>query len=87
MVRLKKSDFNAGSPYSCWLKEEIIGEIANYKNGFKNRGLVEKYNIRIFDGMDHVIMDHIGKLDDYPEPLRRMAVDIIRAELDPAFER
>lgn len=86
MMRLQKSDFNAGSPYSSWLKEEIIGEISDYRNGFENRGLIEKYNVDLFDGIEFVIMDKVGKLDDYPEPMRNMAIKIIKTELDPTFE-
>ena len=86
VVKLKKSDFNAGSPYSCWLKEEIIGEISDYENGFEKRGLVKKHNIKLFDGMDSYIMENISKFDDYPDELKAMAADIIRAELDPTFK-
>lgn len=87
MVKLTKSSFDAGSPYSMWLKEEIIGEIANYKSGqWEHRGLIEKYNINIFDGIDDMILHEVKKIDDYPEPLKNMAVEIIRIELDPTFK-
>ena len=32
-------------------------------------------------------MNVVKGLDDYPEGLREVAVDIIRAELDPTFEK
>ncbi len=86
VVKLKKSDFNAGSPYSSWLKEEIIGEISDYKNGMKNRGLVKKHHVKLFDGIESAIMNCIQKFDDYPEDIRNMATDIIRMELDKTFE-
>lgn len=85
MVKLKKTDFNAGSPYSSWLKEEIIGEIAEHENGRKGRGLIKKHNVEIFDGIEFAIMDEVGKLDDYPEAIRNMAIEIIQTELDPNF--
>lgn len=87
MVKLKKSDFNAGSPYSSWLKEKIIGEIADYQSDhWEDNGLIEKYNVDLFDGIEDIIMGEVKKLDDYPEPMRNMAIEIIRTELDPNFE-
>jgi hypothetical protein len=86
MVKIKKKDFNAGSPYSSWLKEEIIGEIADHKNGHKGRGLIKKYNVRIFDGIENVILNRVGCLDDYTPELRKMAIEIIQTELDPTFK-
>lgn len=86
MVKLKKSDFNAGSPYSSWLKEEIIGEIADYQSDhWEDRGLIDKYHVDVFDGIELMIMDEVRKLDDYPEPMRNMAIEIIQTELDPKF--
>lgn len=86
MTKIDKSCFNAGSPYSCWLKEEVTGEIGNYRYGLKNRGLVKKHNIKLFDGIEDYIMENVGKFDDYPDELKAMAIDIIRAELDPTFK-
>ena len=86
VIKLSKSDFSAGSPYSSWLKEEIIGEISDHKNGMKNRGLVKKHQVELFDGIESVIMNNVKKFDDYPENIRNMAVDIIQMELDETFE-
>lgn len=33
--KLKKENFNAGSPYSSWLKEEVAGEIGAHLDGEK----------------------------------------------------
>lgn len=30
--RLTKADFNAGSPYSCWLREKMLGEMYDKRN-------------------------------------------------------
>jgi hypothetical protein len=83
---LKKDNFNAGSPFSCWLKEELSGEIGNYLSGLENRGLVKKYKIDVDDETEEIIMK-IKKLDDLPNDLKKVAVDIIRMELDEDFER
>lgn len=85
--KLNKADFNAGSPYSSWLKEKIIGEIYANKNGAKNRGLAKKYNVVFFDGIDMAIMNNIKTFDDYPENIRNMATEIIQLELDETFEK
>ncbi len=88
-LRLTKKDFNAGSPYSSWLKEEMIGEVGNRLCGFKDRGLATKHRLRVnkrnVDKFIDIIM-HTRKLDDYPYRLRRIAVDIIRMELDTHFK-
>ena len=73
MIKLKKANFEAGSPYSMWLKEEIIGEIGDYMNGRENRGLVKKYNVDVFEGMDNIILSDVKKFDDYPEPIQMAA--------------
>lgn len=86
VTKLKKSDFNAGSPHCSWLKEEIIGEIADYKNKRKTRGLIKKYGVELFEGIEFAIMNEVASLDDYPAAMRAMAVEIIRAELDPTFK-
>ncbi len=87
--RLKKKDFNAGTPFSSWLKEEMIGEIGNNLCGFKDRGLAKKYRLNVnkrnVDKLIDIIM-HTGKLDDYPYRMKRIAVDVIRMELDPYFK-
>ena len=85
-MKLKKEDFNAGSPYSCWLKEELVGEILGHIHNLKNRGLVKKHKIYVDDTAEDVIMN-IRKLDDLPDDLRNIAVDIIRIELDNDFEK
>lgn len=38
---MKTEDFNSGSPYSSWIKEQLIGEIADYQNGLGGQ-LVKK---------------------------------------------
>lgn len=83
-MRLSKKDFSAGSPYSCWLKEEVIGEISAHLHGMKNRGLVKKYNIHVDDETEYVIMN-VSKFDDLPNDIQLVAADIIRMELDKTF--
>lgn len=85
-MRLNKSDFNAGMPYSSWLKEELYGEVFNSLAGFKTRGLAEKYKVPANEETENRIMS-AKKLDDLPERLRKIAVDIIRDELDKDFEK
>lgn len=82
---MKTEDFNAGTPYSSWLKEQLIGEVADYQNDLGGR-LVKKYDVKVNDTTEETIMN-IEKLDDLPDDLRQMAVDIIRSELDPDFEK
>ena len=84
-VKMNKEDFNAGSPYSSWLKEELVGEVTGHLHGIKNRGLVKKYKIYVDDETEKVIMG-IKKLDDLPDDLKKIAVDIIRTELDKSFK-
>ena len=86
VIKLHKADFDAGSPYSCWLKEEVTGEIGNYMGGMKNRGLVKKYGIPVFEGIEDFIMDKVTVFDDYPDALKAMAIEIIQTELDPSFK-
>lgn len=81
-LKLKNRNFNAGSPYSCWLREQMYGEMHDKHN----RGLVKKYGIRVTDETDRIIMS-VRELDDYPKRLRKVAVEIIRAELDENFEK
>ena len=83
-MKMKKEDFNAGSPYSSWLKEELIGEISGHLHGLKNRGLIKKYRVYVDDTTENIIMN-IKKLDDLPNDLKKVAVDIIRIELDKTF--
>lgn len=83
-MKIKKEDFNAGTPYSSWLKEELMGEVYNAQMGFSNRGLVKKYRIYVDDDTESVIMG-IKKIDDLPDDLKLVAVDIIKAELDGNF--
>ena len=51
----------------------------------KNRGLIKKYKIYVDDETENVIMG-ITKLDDLPDDLKKVAVDIIRMELDENFK-
>ena len=83
-MKMKKEDFNAGSPYSSWLKEELVGEITGHLHGLKNRGLVKKYKVYVDDDTEKIIMG-IRKLDDLPHDLKKIAVEIIRMELDKKF--
>ena len=83
-MKLKKENFNAGSPYSSWLKEQLVGEVSDQLNGFENRGLIKKYRIYVDDSTIDEIMK-IKKLDDLPDDLKKVAVDIIRSELDNEF--
>lgn len=83
-MKLKKENFNAGSPYSSWLKEQLVGEVSDHLNGFENRGLIKKYRIYVDDSTIDEIMK-IKKLDDMPDDLKKVAVDIIRSELDKGF--
>lgn len=83
-MKLKKEYFNAGSPYSSWLKEQLVGEVSDQLNGFENRGLIKKYRIYVDDFTIDEIMK-IKKLDDLPDDLKKVAVDIIRSELDRGF--
>ena len=82
---LRKEDFNAGTPYSSWLKEELIGEIDGYLHHMDNRGLVKKHRVRVDDKTEDKIM-YIKKLDDLSYGLKEIAVDIIRMELDKNFK-
>ena len=83
-MKMKKEDFNAGSPYSCWLKEELVGEVSAHIHNFENRGLVKKHKVYVDDTTEEIIMN-IRKLDDLPDGLKRIAVDIIKIELDKNF--
>ena len=85
-MKLSKVDFNAGSPYSCWLKEKMTGEVGAYLYGFENRGLIKKHKIYV-DNITNDIIMNAKKFDDFPEGLQKVAVDIIRAELDKTFEK
>lgn len=84
-MKLKKEHFNAGSPYSCWLKEELVGEVSGHLHGLKNRGLVKKHKIYVDDSTENIIMG-IKKFDDLPDDLKKIAADIIRMELDKNFK-
>lgn len=84
-MKMKKEDFNAGSPYSSWLKEELVGEVTGHLHGLKNRGLVKKYKVYVDDDETENIIMGIRKLDDLPDDLKKIAVDIIRMELDENF--
>ena len=81
---MKKDDFNAGSPFSSWLKEELVGEVSAHLYGFENRGLVKKHKVYVDDDTEGIIMN-ITKLDDLPDGLKKIAVDIIKMELDKNF--
>lgn len=83
-MNMKKEDFNAGSPYSCWLKEELVGEVSAHLHGFESRGLIKKHRGYVDADTESIIMS-ISKLDDLPDDLKKVAVDIIRAELDEDF--
>lgn len=82
-MKLTKKHFDPG-PFSCWLREELLGEIFPARN--EARGIVKKLGVKVYDSDDDIIMNFHG-LDDLPDRLRRVAVEIIRAELDPDFEK
>ena len=84
VMKMKKEDFNAGSPYSSWSKKEFVGEVTLHLHGLKNRSLVKKYKVYVDDETENIIMG-IRKLDDLPDDLKKIAVDIIRMELDENF--
>lgn len=84
--RLTKQDFDAGKPFSCWLREEMSAEICAHIFGGENRGLIKKHGAHVDESTEHFVTENVGSLDDYPAELRAVAVDIIRAELDPTFE-
>lgn len=84
-MKMQKKDFDAGSPYSSWLKEELVGEVMGHLHGMKNRGLVKKYKVYVDDETEDIIMS-IRKLDDLPDDLKKIAVDIIKIELDSNFK-
>lgn len=83
-MKMHKEDFNAGSPYSSWLKEELLGEVYNSSMGFKSRGLAEKHGYHADEETESVIMG-IQKIDDLPDILKKIAEDIIRMELDENY--
>ena len=84
-IKLTKEHFNAGSPYSCWLREMLLGEVLAHLHGLKNRGLVKKHKAYVDNTTENLIMNHMRKLDDLPDDLKKVAVDIIRTELDEDF--
>ena len=84
-MKMQKKDFDAGSPYSSWLKEELVGEVMGHLHGMKSRGLVKKYKVYVDDETEDIIMS-IRKLDDLPDDLKKIAVDIIKIELDSSFK-
>lgn len=86
MEKLKKEHFNAGSPYSEWLKEEMCGEISATIHGMDNLGLVDKLNVKIDNETTDYIMTCISKFDDYPPDLKKLAIEIIKLKLDENFE-
>lgn len=86
-MKLTKSDFNAGSPDSCWLREEVCAEIDSHLYGVDGRGLIKKHQVYVDEDTKSFVMDMVKSLDDYPSGLRMVAVDIIREELDPTFEK
>ncbi len=83
-MKMNKEDFNAGTPFSSWLKEELIGEIHGHLHGMKNRGLVDKYKAHVDDHTEKTIMT-ARKYDDLPTDLKKIAADIIKTELDEDF--
>lgn len=85
LIRLSKEDFNAGSAFSCWLKEELVGEISNHLAGYKGRGLIKKHNVRVDNKTIEFIMS-ITKFDDLYGGLKQIAIEIIKMELDKDFK-
>lgn len=83
-MKLSKENFNAGSPFSCWLKEVLRNEVVGHIRGSKPSGLIKKYKVYVDEDTENIVMG-IGKLDDLPEGLRQIAIDLIRQEFDPDF--
>jgi hypothetical protein len=83
---LTKEFFEPGSPYSCWLREQLYGEGTNGSFGGKTHGLFKKHNVQNYsdDNLREITMNFRG-LDGLPEDLRKVAVDIIKLELDENF--
>lgn len=86
-MRVRKSDFDAGSPYSCWLREEVCAEINEHLHNGGGNGLIKKHKAYVDEDSEYIVMNLIKSLDDYPEDLRKVAIDIIRDKLDPTFEK
>lgn len=85
MKRLSKKNFDAGSHFSCWLREEMSGEIDAHLHGLPNRGLIKKYKVYVDEETSYFVMNKVRCLDDYPDDLKKVAVDIIGQELDENF--
>ena len=89
-VHLTSKNFRAGSPYSCWLRECLYGELMDTYDKSPNRGLFRKYHVKVnksnVEDLHYIIMD-VRCMDELPSGLRKVAADIIRMELDPGFER
>lgn len=83
-MKLRKEDFNAGSPYSSWLKEELTGAIQDYPENYQGRNLVRKHHVRVTKNTEWDIMC-ARKLDDLPKEIKSMAIEIIRRDLDSSF--
>lgn len=86
-MKMKKSDFDVGSPYSCWLREEVCAEVDAHIHGVECRGLVKRHQVYVDNNTSNMVMNIVKCLDDYPSGLRKIAVDIIREELDQTFEK
>lgn len=86
-LRLTKDDFNAGLPYSCWLREQMSCETWNHLHSRGGSKLIKKHHAHVDSDTVDFILNEVGKLDDYPGGLRKVAVDIIRRELDEDFEK
>lgn len=86
-AQLTKKHFEPSSPFKIWLRQQLEGEAYNYLGGYKDRGLFKKHNVRDYghDYLEHILTNFRG-LDGLPEDLRKVAVDIIRIELDENFE-
>lgn len=72
---LKK--FKAGSPYSCRLREELIGELADYKNGFGSK-IIEK--LKPNTNIPEDILYNYKTVEDLPEDWRNVAYEIIKTK-------
>lgn len=84
-MKIRKSDFDSGSPFSSWLKERIIGEIANYENGFGSE-LIDKHHVHVDDNLESYILESVTRFEDYPVEIQNMASEIIQKELDDTFK-
>jgi hypothetical protein len=67
-----KDLYNTDSPYWCWLKEEMLGEVSNRLNRIGDYELAEKYQPDIFSFTQEDVMQ-CTDIDDLPADWRKLA--------------